>query len=987
MRAFRFGGILLATLCLFSGLVQSARAVAITEVISKATDDSESNQGSGYSCISSDGRYVVFQSPSTNLLPGISGIYFQIFVRDREAGTIELISKAPDGSEADSSCYNPVISGDGRYIAFHSRASNLVTGTTGNFHQIYLYDRVTGVTELISKGPTGGEATQESSDAAVSADGAFVAFHSYDAGLVPDAETHVQVYVRDRAGNKTELVSQGPTGIKADGDSMYPRISADGRYVAYMAAASNLVTGVSAAYNQIYVRDRVAKTTTVASQSSGGEVGNDDSHFAALSPDGRYVGYESVASNLVTGTPSGRQIYLRDQVSGKTELISKAADGSAANDSCYRPVINSGGRFVAYESIATNVMAGLTGTFYQILVRDRAAGSTKLITKTSGGDEGDADSYQPAMDSSGKFVSYESRATNLVSGVSGTYTQILLVDRGDISMPNLVVNQAEDQADPTMNTHIMFTATFAEPVTDFSSGDVTISGTAGATKAVVTNPSSDKMVYNIDISGMTTSGTVIVSIAAGVAHDSSGNPNLDSESTDNEVTYNLNLYPPENVSLSPSGGTLGTTKTSFAALYRDQNGHADIRKAYLLINDSLGLTNAVLVLYDRLVNRLYLRNDAGTGWSDAYAPGTDVVLENSQAFFYVKDTTISQSGNDLTVNWAVGLKNPFPAKSLNGYMYVQDEGSHEVGWTRMGIYYNVKPQVLSISPSTGPLPNNTKTTLTSVYRDLNGFADLRKCYVLLCENFSQANAMFILYDKAVNKVYLKNDANTSWGVGYAPGTNITLSNSQCEVYVKDITVVGAGTDLTVTWSFKLKLSMVDANLFSWMYITDTKGLFDSWKKVGIHFTPLPPTCVSVAPIGGKVQSETPLSFVTDYSDPNGWGDIYRCYFQISQTSSQANAALVYYDSKVNKIFLKNDGNTNWGVGYEPGTNVILENSQCRVYVKDTTVTPSGKSGIIINWSIALKSKLVPKLLGVRMYCRDNEMLNSGWKFKGYVRAQ
>ncbi len=987
MRVCRFAGVVLVCLCLLAGLIQSARAAAVTEVISKASGDSESNQGSERSCVSGDGRYVVFQSLSTNLLTGISGVYFQVFLIDRQTGAIELISKGSDGSEADSSCYNPVISADGRCIAFHSRATNLVVNASGDYHQLYLYDRVTGITELISKGSTGLEAAQESSDASISSDGAFVAFHSSDAGLVPDVETHVQVYVRDRSGNKTELISQGSTGIKADGDSMFPRISADGRYVAFMAAAANLVAGVSAAYNQIYIRDRVAKTTSVASQSSGGDAGNDDSHFAAVSPDGRYVGFESVASNLVSGTPSGRQIYLRDQVTGQTELVSKAADGSAANDGCYRPVISSSGRFVAYESLATNLAAGLTGTYYQILVRDRAAGSTKVITKTSGGAEGDADSYRPEMDSSGKFVSYESRTTNLVSGVSGVYTQVLLVDRGDISTPDLVVNQAEDQADPTTATHIAFTATFAEPVLGFTAGDVTISGTAGATTSVVTNPTDDKMVYRIVVSGMTASGSVVVSVAAGVAYDSSGNPNLQSVSTDNEVTYSLDLDPPENVSLSPWGGTLGTTETVFSALYRDENGHADIRKAYLLINDSLGLSGAVLVMYDRLVNRLYLKNDAGTGWSTAYAPGTDVVLENSQAFFYVKDTAVFQSGNDLTVNWAVALKNPFPAKSLNGYMYVQDEASHDVGWTRMGIYYNVAPQIVSISPSTGALPNDTVTSLSSVYRDLNRTQDLRKCYMLLCENYSPSDAMFLYYDKAANRVYLKNDTNTSWGLGYAPGTNVVLSNSQCEVYVKDITVVGVGTDLTITWSFKLKPSVVEANLFSWMFAADSTGKATNWKKVGIHFTPLPPSCVSATPCTGLVQSETPLTFVTDYSDPNGWGDIYLCYFQISQTSSQANAILVYYNSKLNKVYLKNDANTNWGVGYEPGTNVVLENSQCRLYVRDITVTPVGKGNLVINWRLALKSILVPKLLGVRMYCRDNELLNSAWKFKGAIRAQ
>ncbi len=444
---------------------------------------------------------------------------------------------------------------------------------------------------------------------------------------------------------------------------------------------------------------------------------------------------------------------------------------------------------------------------------------------------------------------------------------------------------------------------------------------------------------------------------------------------------------PQNISVSPSDGALGTSAITLQSIYWDLNGFADIRKADLLINDSLAQANAAFLMYDRLANKLYLKNDANTSWGIGYAPGTAVTLSNSQCDLFVGSTTVSGSGTDLTVNWRITLKSPFVAKNLNAYMYVQDLSGLSDGWDLMGRYYNVKPQVLSIDPNSDPLPIDAKTTLTSVYRDPNGFADLRKCYVLLSENFSQTNAVFIWYDKATNRVYLKNDANTSWGTGYAPGTDITLSNTQCEVYVKDTILSGSGNDFTVTWSFKLKPSMADKNLYSWMYVTDSKGAYDGWKKVGTHFTPLAPTCVSVTPSTGKVQTGTPLVFTTEYADDNGYSDIYQCYFQMGQTGSLANAVCVLYDAKQGKVFLRNDTHTSWGTGQTPGTDVTLENSQCVVYIKDTTVTPSGSDNLIIDWKITLKPVLIGKLLGERMYCRDNEWLNSTWKLKGYVRGQ
>ncbi len=454
--------------------------------------------------------------------------------------------------------------------------------------------------------------------------------------------------------------------------------------------------------------------------------------------------------------------------------------------------------------------------------------------------------------------------------------------------------------------------------------------------------------------------------------------------------HNVAIYVPTgpaNVSLSPSGGALETTAATLQSVYRDPNGFADIKRAYLLINDSFGQANAVLLMYDRPGNKLYLKNDANNSWGTGYVPGANITLQNSQCYVYVKDTTVSPSANNLTVNWRIALKSAHVAKLLNAYMYVQDVGGLADGWGLMGIYYNVKPEVVSITPNSGALPIGVKTTLSSLYRDVNGFADLRKCYVLVNDTLSQANAVFIYYDKGGNKVYLKNDANTSWGTGYAPGANIVLSNSQCEVYVKDTTVSGAGNDLTVAWSLKLKSSMTGKNLYSWMYVTDSKSAFDGWEKVGTHFTPTAPTCVSVTPSAGNVLTGSPVVFATEYSDTNGNIDISRCYFQMSVTSSQAGAVFLLYDAKQNKIFLRNDANTAWSTGQIPGADVTLQNSQCIVYLKTTTLTPNGPNNLVINWKITLKTSQIGKKLCERMFVQDNENLISGWKVKGYVRGQ
>lgn len=456
------------------------------------------------------------------------------------------------------------------------------------------------------------------------------------------------------------------------------------------------------------------------------------------------------------------------------------------------------------------------------------------------------------------------------------------------------------------------------------------------------------------------------------------------KSTDSVIVH-VTAAAPENVSLGPVQTSVPVGPTTFRSVYRDGEGWEDLSRAYLLLNDTMAQTNAVFLYYNRLANRMYLKNDANSSWGTGYAPGTPVVLENSQCSVNLAESVIVGGWDSLTVDWRVELKEPFRSKMLNGYMYVQDMGGLHDGWDRVAVYYNVKPQLISVSPDSAPLPIDVPTVLASVYRDLNSASDLSRSYLLVCENFSQANAMFLWYDKVTNRVYLKNDTNTSWGSGYPPGTPVVLENSQCKVYVENIRVVEAGNDRTIEWHFSLKPSQAGRNLFSWMYATDRGGLYDGWRRMGMHFLPVPPICLLIVPSGGFVPVGAPIVYSTVYADPNGHTDMAKTYLQLSVTSSQANAVLLMYDAKQNKVYLKNDANTSWGVGYSPGTPMILENSQCLVDLG--AMPPANRidpDQIELLWPITLKESQAGKRLCERMYVVDNENLKSGWKVKGYV---
>ncbi len=857
-----------------------------------------------------------------------------------QCAVTELISRDRiDHTQGNSTSMGANISANGRWVVFTSLADNLVAGSGNTKFQVYVYDRQVGVTELVSAQLDGSEANGDCHDPVISNDGRYVAYSSYATGLIPGVGdgARQQIYLRDRTLDTNTLISSASPGY-ANNDCEQPSMSGNGLRIAFRSKATNIGTGDGpTVYYQVFMADREYNTLSLISSNASGNRCNGNAFRPQISSDGSVIVFYSEATDFIEG-PTTPQIYLASCVSSVEEVISVDATGSPISTLGLgkKASVSSNGSIVAFNTNAADVVAGVgNGVTHQVYVRDRAAGSSTLISVSNIGNPGNGDSTDPSISAGSFHVAFYSAATDLTSDdVDGISRHLYKHDRFR-GVTNLV--------------------------------SVDYNGT----------PRADSIPMNACLS----SDGRYVAFHSGISNLL---PGIDWGYY--QVYCRDTVAAPENISLTPSGGSLASGPFTIEADYRDANGSAGIRRFYLLLNDTLSQSGAALVMYDWYTDKFYLKNDSNTSWGTGYALGSNAVLENSQCKFYVKDTTMAGGAYDLWIGWRLELKAPFSGKNLNGYMYCQDETSLSDGWERKGIYYNVKPQAVSINPADGEFGNDVKITIKSTFRDPNGFADIRKCYTLLCEDFSQANAAFLYYDRVASKVYLKNDENTSWGTGYSPGTDVTLSNSQCEVYVDEVIVVSTGDDVRVEWSLKLKPSMANKNLLSWMYVADVAGLHDGWKKVGTHFTPVPPVCVSVSPSTGKVQTGTPLVFTTRYSDDNGSGDIFQCYFQMGQTGSLANAVCVMYDKAQNKVFLRNDGNTVWSRGYTPGDSIVLENSQCKVYVANTTVS-SDSDDLQIEWSIELKPILVPKLLGQRMFCRDKEYLNSGWKLKGYVRAQ
>jgi len=407
-----------------------------TERASVAGSGAQSNQNSYAPSISADGRFVAFWSVASNLITRDTNWSWDVFVHDRQLGTTKLVSVDSGGVQGDFHSYAPVLSADGRCVAFQSAAANLVAGDTNLYWDVFVRDLQLGITERVSVDSFGAEADASSDSAALSADGRFVAFSSPATNLVAgDTNGVADLFVHDRQLGTTERVSVDSAGAQADSASYAPSISADGRFVAFWSDASNLVAGDTNAFFDIFVRDLQTGTTERVSVDSAGSEANSESAEPSLSADGRFVAFVSDASNLVAGdTNLAIDIFVRDRLLGTTERVSVDSAGAQGNSDCNLPSISSDGRFVAFETGASNLCAGDTNVRMDVFVRDRQLGTTERVSVNPGGAQGDNSSQEASISADGRFVAFAGQATDLVAGDTNFMSDVFVRDR-QVSIP------------------------------------------------------------------------------------------------------------------------------------------------------------------------------------------------------------------------------------------------------------------------------------------------------------------------------------------------------------------------------------------------------------------------------------------------------------------------------------------------------------------------------------------------------------------------
>jgi len=413
-----------------------------TERVSVSSGGEQGNaHSSGVAAVSADGRYVCFSSLADNLVPGDTNDLYDAFVHDRLTGHTERVSVSSTGEEANGDCTARAISANGRYVVFDSWADNLVADDTLGAYDVFVHDRLTGETTRVSVPTGGGQANGNNEFSDISADGRFVAFRSNATNLV-DGDTNAceDIFVHDRLTGETVRVSVDSDGNQADGDSVtVPSISGDGRRVAFASFATNLVSSDTNGSGDVFVHDLVTGDTVRVSVSSDGEEGNDDSWEPRFSRDGRYVAFGSEADNLVgLDANVSPDTFVHDLTTGATEVVSLRTVGGSqfpAGGSAWLD-INADGRFVAFTSSSIFLVDDDTNEADDVFLYDRFTGETTRVSVDTEGNQGDGYSVQPRLSADGRYVAFVSIASNLVLGDTNASADVFVHDR-DIGMPPL----------------------------------------------------------------------------------------------------------------------------------------------------------------------------------------------------------------------------------------------------------------------------------------------------------------------------------------------------------------------------------------------------------------------------------------------------------------------------------------------------------------------------------------------------------------------
>ncbi len=365
----------------------------------------------------------------------------QSVFRPTSADILTRISTTTSGAEANESSSSPHFSPDGRFVVFESSATNLIVGDTRDDRDIFLKDLSIGTVTRISTTSNGAQANNDSLNPQFSPDGCFVVFESMATNLVDgdDSNRSTDIFLKNLVtGAITRLSTPvGAVEVPQFGrqfDSSDARFSPDGHYVVFASRAPSLVTGdTNNTINDIFLKDLTTGAVTRLSTAANGNAANDDSFNPQFSPDGHFMVFESSASNLdgdgtSTTDRDSRDIFLKNLTTGAVTRLSNGSGGTETNGDSSNPQFSSDGRYVVFQSRASNLVGGDTNGQTDIFLKDLSTGAVTRLSTSVMGVEADDFSAEAQFSLDGRYVTFGSFASNLIAGDMNDAFDIFRID-------------------------------------------------------------------------------------------------------------------------------------------------------------------------------------------------------------------------------------------------------------------------------------------------------------------------------------------------------------------------------------------------------------------------------------------------------------------------------------------------------------------------------------------------------------------------------
>ncbi len=413
--------------CTLAGLPAEAQG-PLTLRVSVASNGTQGNgHSTGQPALARGGGAVAFMSVASNLVVGDTNGTQDVFVHELGSGATTRESVDSSGGQAHANSNSTVvgISADGRFVVFCSDSPALVVGDSNQEDDVFLRDRQSGTTIRASVGNAGQQGDRRAADPSVSDDGRFVAFYSYATNLVvPDTNGTADIFVRDVVAGTTTIVDVDAQGVQSNQGAFNSVMSGNGRFVAFQCGDNLLPPGTL--YDQVFVRDLLLGITSLESVSSTGVIGDSLSFPSALSSDGRFLTFGSLATNLVNGDTLGFQDgFLRDRTTGTTQRVTVGYNGAESNDNSNATDVSDDGRFVLFGGQATNILPfDASGISQDCWMRDLSSGDNVSIGVDSNGQP--VYSLPWGCSSDGHISIFSSSAENVVPGDNNGFQDIFV---------------------------------------------------------------------------------------------------------------------------------------------------------------------------------------------------------------------------------------------------------------------------------------------------------------------------------------------------------------------------------------------------------------------------------------------------------------------------------------------------------------------------------------------------------------------------------